>query len=121
MKFRFRFSSDDHERYGDQWWTFDEADLARLRSRELIAIERELKASLGINIIDAVQMLRRPHGEAMTGTLALMWIARRLGGVTEPLDEFDPIVLLADTEQLPEDEEVPPAGASSSLPENAEA
>ena len=73
LRFRFRFASEDHERYGDQWWTFNEADLARMRSRELIAIERELRAELGINVYDAVMSLRQAHREATAATLALMW------------------------------------------------
>ena len=120
LRFRFRFASEDHERYGDQWWTFNEADLARMRSRELIAIERELRAELGINVYDAVMSLRQAHREATAATLALMWIARRMAGGVEPLSEFDPMVLAARSEELPEgDDADPPVRTSSPSPESS--
>lgn len=121
LHFRFRFAPDDHDRYGDQWWTFDEADLARVRSRELIAIERELRSELGINFYDAVVALRRPHREAVSASLAVMWIARRMAGVVESLAEFDPLVLMAESEELPETDDNPPASTSSPSQESAEA
>lgn len=118
---RFRFATEDRERYGDQWWTFDERDLTRLRARELMAIDDELR-SLKLNAQTVLASFAR--GETR-GALGVMWLARRLAGVVERLDGFDPLPMLAEVELLGEDEEAddadPPAGPSSSSPASAEA
>ena len=112
---RFRFAEDDHEKYGDQWWTFDEADLAKLRARELAALDDILRAGLGLNVATALAAYHR--GETK-GAMAVMWLARRLGGVVEQLDDFDPLVWLAETELVEVDAD-PPASTSSPSPQTS--
>lgn len=115
---RLRLGEPDWERYGDQWWTYDEAALVRLPVQELIAIEGELRRELGLTLQGA--MLGYRQG-AIDGTLALLWVARRLGGVTEPLAEFAPLVMLAEAEVPGSGDVDPPASPSSPSPESAEA
>ncbi|HEY9417119.1 MAG TPA: hypothetical protein VIQ30_20365 [Pseudonocardia sp.] len=113
---RFRFCEEDRETYGDDWWTFDEAALAKLRAKELVAIDDALREGLGLNVTTA--LLSYMRGETR-GSLAVMWLARRLAGITEPLDGFDPLVMLADTELVKAADADPPASTSSPLPENS--
>ncbi|HEX6968602.1 MAG TPA: hypothetical protein VF174_07320 [Micromonosporaceae bacterium] len=114
---RLRLGEPDWERYGDQWWTFDEADLTRMPARQLVEIERELKGALGLTILGAMASYRA--GE-ITGTLALLWLARRMSGVVEPLAEFEPLVMLADAELLDGGDADPPASTSSASPTSEE-
>lgn len=114
---RFRFAEDDQERYGDQWWTFDEAALTRLRAAELIDYDERLRQGLGLNVVTALASYHR--GETR-GALAVMWMARRLAGVDEDLDGFDPLVLLAETQLVPAGDVDPPASNSSSSPASVE-
>lgn len=110
---RFRFAEADRERYGDQWWAFDERDLTRLRARELMAVDDELR-SLKLNAQTLLTSFAR--GETR-GALGVMWLARRLAGVVEPLDGFDPLPMLAEVELLDGgDDADPPAEPSSSSP-----
>lgn len=118
---RFRLAEGDHEQYGADWFTFDEAELTKLRARELMALDDQLREYLGLNVVTALAAYDR--GETR-GALAVMWMARRLGGVDEPLAEFNPIVLLAESQLIKAkagDAGDPPASTSSSLPANAEA
>lgn len=119
---RFRFAEGDRDRYGDDWWLFDEAQLSGLRARELMALDDELHAELRLNVQTALVSFAR--GEAR-GSLAVMWLARRLAGHVEPLDGFDPLPMLAEVELLRDepdgDDADPPAGPSSSSPVSEEA
>lgn len=114
---RFRFTTSDRERYGSDWWEFDEAALSGLRARELMALDDELRDGLGLNVVTAQAAFRR--GDTR-GSLAVMWLARRLGGVDERLVDFDPLVMLAEVELVaPAAGDVdPPAPASSPSPES---
>lgn len=115
---KFRFAEADHERYGDQWWEFDEAtQLNNLRAREMIALDNELRKELGLNVLQALQAFL--NGDAR-GSLAVMWMARKFGGVTEPLSEFDPLAMLAQVEIGAGDAD-PPAEPSSPSSGSAEA
>lgn len=112
---RFRLAEADWERYGDQWWTFDEAALVKLRSRDLIALDDALRVGLGLNVATALAAYHR--GETR-GALAVMWLARRLAGVDEPLDGFDPLVWLAETSMEPAGDADPPGSGSSPSPQS---
>lgn len=111
---RFRLHADDHAAYGDQWWTYDESAIATLPVGELKDIERAIGMSIPT-------MFRRARAEYTDATLAQMWVARRLAGITEKLDDFAPTALLADWEPVEGQAEAgdadPPAGDSSSAPE----
>lgn len=111
---RLRFAEPDWERYGDQWWTYDEAELTRLPVQTLIAIEGELITHLGLTLQDVRLSYRQG---SIGGMLALLWLARRLGGVVEPLEAFEPLVMLAEAEVIGVAGDVdPPASPSSPSP-----
>lgn len=114
MRLRFTFHPDDHERYGDGTWTLDPEALLRQPVRELIAVE----AATGLGIPGMLLVLDRPTDPRYTtALLAATWVARRLGGVTEAYESYEPLVYLMNLERL-EDDEVPPGRASSSSPQS---
>ena len=114
---RYRFTESDHETYGSDWWTFDESQLNGLRARELMALDSELRAVLGLNVLTALEAFLR--GES-AGSLAVAWLGRRLSGVVEPLADFDPLLRLMETELVPAEgdgaDADPPATPSSDSP-----
>ena len=121
---RFRFHEDDRERYGSDWWVYDEAALVRVPARQLVEIEEQI----GMGVRD---MLLGVRTNLTLANLASMWVARRLAGhlvkrgdqmVAEPFEGFEPLVWLADWEPVPATDDVdPPASASSTPPPSAEA
>lgn len=112
---RFRLHEDDHARYGSDWCVYDEAALVRVPARELIEIERQI----GMGVRD---MFHGVRANLTAANLASMWVARRLAGIAEPFDGFEPLVLLADWEPVPATDDVdPPASASSTPPQSTEA
>lgn len=108
---RFRFLDDeDKAKYGEDWFVYDESALVRVPARELVEIERQI----GMSVRD---MLTRGRYQFADAELAGMWVARRLGGVDEPFDKFEPLVLLVDWEPVPATDDVdPPAQPSSPSP-----
>lgn len=93
---RFRFvDPDDVAAYGDRWWTWDEAEVTRLRGRELIALE----AAVGMTL---VAILRGMHSDDQdtAATMAAMWIAVHRAGHSVTWEQFDPIVHIADWEPV---------------------
>ncbi|MEW2474606.1 hypothetical protein AB0875_12525 [Micromonospora gifhornensis] len=117
---RYRFAEADHEQYGSDWHEFDEAKLGELRARELMAIDKELRAALGLNTLTALEAFLR--GDS-AGSLAVAWLGRRLAGVVEPLADFNPLLMLMETELVQpeiaaeaEADADPPAISSSESP-----
>lgn len=113
---RFRFHQDDHQQYGADWQTYDEAKLARIRGRELVDIETAIEAEFGRKL---AEMLVRFRVDATDAKLALSWAARRMAGITEPLADYQPMVALmdwelADQEAAADDADPPAQGASTS-------
>ncbi|MGA4726295.1 hypothetical protein ACPB67_02645 [Micromonospora taraxaci] len=106
---RFRLHEDDHERYGADWYVYDESAVLRVPARELIEIERQI----GVTVLT---MLNRSRQDFADGNLAVMWVARRLAGVVEPFAEFTPLVMLAEWERLPAADVDPPAQPLSPSP-----
>lgn len=104
---RFRLHEDDHAQYGSDWYVYDEASLIRLPLGELKQIER----ATDMSIPEMINRARLMHVDA---TQAAMWVARRMAGITEKLDEFEPLVLLADWEPVEGGDADPPASVSSS-------
>lgn len=95
--YRFRFTDpEDVEAYGDRWWTWDEAAVARLRGRELIALEE----AVGLPMIAVFAGTSR---NATAEKLAAMWIALHLAGHDVAFGAFNPMVLMARWEQIPEE------------------
>ena len=107
---RFRVCDDDREKYGADWYVYDESALLRIPARDLIDIERQIGMSV-------LTMLKRARANYTDANLATMWVARRLSGVNEPFAEFQPLVLLADWEQVPSGDVDPPEQTSSPAPD----
>lgn len=103
IRLRFRFHEDDQY---DGEWIYDEAAIARLPLRELIAIEATIGMSISI-------MRFRLRGDYIDAALAATWLARKLGGIEEEdFGEYAPMVPLMDWEVLPPaqgDDAGPPA------------
>lgn len=117
MKLRFAFHPDDRERYGDGEWTFDPEVLLRQPTRMLIAIE----STVGMGIPAVLARLDRPADRRYTeALLAATWIARRLAGVDESYDSYEPLVYLMDL-QIGAGDVDPPSSTSSPTPVSAEA
>jgi hypothetical protein len=67
----FRFTdSEDKALYGDRWFVFAEADMLRLRARELIALETDL----GMPIVSVMNGFRE---SSSLGDTAAAWIGVR--------------------------------------------
>lgn len=104
----FRLHEDDHERYGEGPWTYDELAVVRLPVRELIAIE----AAIGMSVTTLLYRFRQDFADAK---LAAAWIARRQAGTVDSFDSFDPLVTLMTVER-PEADARPPDLGSTSTP-----
>lgn len=90
--FRFRFTDSlDVSAYGDDWWTWDEAEITRLRGRELIALEEAVDMPL-------VAILRGMRTEATAATMAAMWIVLHRAGRKVAWEAFNPVVHVVDWE-----------------------
>lgn len=106
----------DIERYGDRWWTFDEAVVLRLPVDELVAIEREiyptkLRAALDDN---------REGG--ILGELIALWIAMRIAADPDrpapKYADFKPLIMHAEWQRVP-DEEVDPGAPLDEAPSSS--
>lgn len=88
---RFQFTEPgDIERYGDGWWTYDEAQLVRLPAREQVRLEVEI----GIPLVNVMDGCRR---DSVMGNLAATWLAVRAvdAGLAGPFAAWQPCVMLA--------------------------
>ena len=96
MALRFRFLDEqDIADYGGDWWVWDEDEIARIRGRDLIALEEQIGMSL--------RRVRRGLREDSTlATMAAMWIALHRTGHPVAWDQFNPAVQLAMWEVVPE-------------------
>ena len=119
---RFQFCADDRAEYGDGWTVYDESALLRIPARELIDIERQI----GMSVLTMLQRARANYTDA---NLAAMWVSRYRAGVRvdkggkqvpEPFAEFQPLVLLADWEPVPDAGDVDPPAPNSSPPPSGE-
>ena len=117
---RIRFTHpDDVEKYGTDWYVYDEHRIADLPGRELAALESEMGGRPMPDIINAFR-----EGLAM-GDLWAFWLALKMTSpdICPPFDEFDVHTMLAETEAVPDDElgkdspaqESPPTRPSPSL------
>lgn len=120
MALRFRFTDEaDVAAYGDDWWVWDEADLARIRGRELIALEEQIDLQLF--------EVRRQIREGKTlATMAAMWIVLHRAGNPVAWADFNPAVSLATWEVAPEvplvsgEDPAPESGSSTTPPPSPE-
>jgi hypothetical protein len=111
---RFRLTDPaDVEKHGADWTVYDEAQIIRAPSARLIAFEK----ATGMSIKRMTIGLREEFTEA---TRVAMWIARQMAGFEEEFEDFDPIILLADWQRVPEDgdDADPPASSSSGSTES---
>lgn len=104
---RFELHPDDHERYGDGSWVYNEAEIVRLPVKELLAIE----SAVG----PLTRVMNRLRQDWTDARLAAVWIARRQAGIQEPFDTFEPLISIA-TVSVVEDDADPPAPGSDSSP-----
>lgn len=118
---RFRFTEEaDVAAYGDDWWTWDEAALTRLRGRELAVLEDAVDLSVPL----IMQMLR---GESTLGKLAAMWIALHMAGHDVKYADFNPVALAVRWEESPPspldgsgEDPAPDSGSSEATPPSPE-
>lgn len=85
----FRFTDpDDVAVYGDRWYRYAEADLIRLRARDLIELETEL----GMPMVDVMNGMRM---RTTLGDLAAAWLGVRAFSpkLAGTFDDFNPLVL----------------------------
>lgn len=104
---RFTLHPDDHDKYGDGSWVYDESAILRLPVKELVEIE----ASVG-PITTVLSRFREDYTDAK---LAAVWVARRQAGIVEPLDGFEPLISLVSV-SMPEVDAGPPDLGSTSTP-----
>lgn len=105
---KFQLHADDHEKYGADWYVYDEEAILRLPVGELRDIEHTIEMSLP-------EMMNRSRLMYADATLAQMWVARRMAGIKESFADFTPIVFLADWEIVPAkgaDADPPDSGSS---------
>jgi hypothetical protein len=111
---RFRFTEEqDVAAYGDSWWVWDEKELARLRGRELIALEELIDMPL-------FEVRRLMRIGSTLGTMAAMWVALHRAGHPGlgTWADFNPAASLTTWEAVPEvplvSGEAPAPGSGSS-------
>jgi len=117
---RWKFADpDDVAQYGDGWWTWDERGLARMRGRELIALE----AAVDMAVPAIIRGLREDDTAA---NLAAMWISMHLAGHDVDWPSFNPMVLTAEWELAPDvplesgGDPTPDSGSSEATPPSSE-
>jgi hypothetical protein len=104
---RFRLHTDDHDKYGSDWYVYDESAIVRLPIGELKAIE----AAIGMSVL---VMMNRWREGYIDGTLAQLWVGRRVNGVAEDFATFEPLAFLAEWEPAGAADADPPESSSSS-------
>jgi hypothetical protein len=85
---RFRLGEIDAARYkgGDAWFVYDTDAIRAMTARQVIELESHLGGGLSI-----AQAESEFFGRAsLAGLLGLLFLARRLSGVVESWDNFDP-------------------------------
>lgn len=81
---------------GTEQFLFDEALLTQVDCGFLEAIEDELDTSL-VDLLSQAEIRR-----SVKDLRRVLWIARRLAGITEPYTEFTPNVFACRYERLPD-------------------
>lgn len=96
MRFKFKLGEDDAAKYshGGDWFTFDPAHLDRKTSRELLKLEMALDGN------KITQIVADLNSGGQLGLLGGMYLARRLAGVNERWEHFDPMPFAAEVELL---------------------
>lgn len=114
VKTRLRMCPADRDAYGGpEWVVFDPDALAELPGSKLEEIETTTGFRIAWFWIPSLRISAR-------GQRAALWVARKMAGLVDEWDQFDPRILLADAEPVPDqptaagpgDDEDPPAGGS---------
>lgn len=79
----------DVEKYGADWYTYDELAIVTRPARELVALEMELGVPLA-SVLDGFR------ASTVLGDLAAAWLAYRAAGNALPFAEFNPAIMLAE-------------------------
>lgn len=86
----FRFTEpDDMEKYGKDWYLYDETALIRLPARVLVAYEQ----ALDVPIPEIMNGMRQG---SILGNWGATWIALRQAGRDVKLDDYSPVVALVE-------------------------
>lgn len=90
MPIKFKLGEADEAKYpsvGDGWYVYDAPKLRAMTNKELILLEEHLAGHAIIDLERAFLQRR------MIGLFGVMYIARRLAGVNERWENFDPLVM----------------------------
>lgn len=95
---RIRLAESDWPKYerGDEWFTLELIPESLTKLPADIVEEFEETTNQGL-----ITFYRRLSQERLSSARQALWLARRLGGVIEPYDQFHPDVMGADAEELP--------------------
>lgn len=87
MPIRFKLGEADAAKYknGDEWFVYDTAKLRDMPARDLI----ELESHLGGHSLSQIEVDFTGRGGYL-GLLGMLYVARRLAGVVEAWDNFNP-------------------------------
>jgi hypothetical protein len=88
---------EDIEKYGADWYVYDELMFVTKPARELIPLEMEIGAPLA-TVMDGVRE------SSVFGDTAAAWLAMRAAGQAVPFAEFNPIIMLAQWRKMPKGE-----------------
>lgn len=101
MAIRFKLGEADAAKYknGDEWFVYDTAKLRDMPARDLI----ELESHLGGHSLSQIEADFTGRGGYL-GLLGTLYLARRLAGVVEAWDNFDPRLNDVVTERFVPDE-----------------
>lgn len=88
---------EDIEKYGDDWYTYDELDIITTPAKTLMLLEGEIGAPLA-QVMDGVRE------SSIFGDTAGAWLALRFAGKSVKFSEFNPAIMLAQWRSKPAEE-----------------
>jgi hypothetical protein len=93
---RFRFTEQrDVEKYGSDWYVYDELNIITAPARVLIPLEREMEMAI-TDVMDGVR------NSSVLGDTGAAWLAMYFAGKHTPWSEFNPCSMLLEWEANPE-------------------
>jgi hypothetical protein len=110
--YQVQFAEEDREQYGDGWYVYDETKIIRLPVGVLVAYEQEIGAPL-------TQVMQGMRDGTVFGNLAAAWLAMRMSGASDkagPFEQFSPLIMLANWQLVPEDDQGKDSPAEPALP-----
>jgi hypothetical protein len=118
LEFRF-LDPEDQAQFGDRWYRYSEADLIRMRARDLMALEAEMNTPV-LGVMNGVR------NSTTLGDLAAAWLGVRAvdPALAGPFAEFNPLSLAIDWRSSQDPRDVAPApvepGKEETPPEQAD-